>query len=244
MANEIGQILYKVQDYYNANGGAILYTNTDNEVISVELNDNNLTGIIDIDGTRDGQGRIQEDIFNQISTYNEKNISINKLSIQAPPGTQFTVVTNGVQRDLMVGRTGIYELEYEDVTITGLVFNKTIKYVLHKSLTEASLTLGINGLQTASNNFIQQIEQIPFEETTQEYWDAYHKIYQDFVIAYTEARINYIRGINGIYCYPSLQDNIYNSYDELLNAMQELGPQEGDYEDLQNIIIDYIYNLV
>lgn len=231
MANEIGQILYKVQDYYNGNGGTILYTNTSNEVISVELNDNNLKDIIDI----------QKDIFQQI--YGDKKISINKLSIQAPPGTQFTVKAKAdSQRKLMVGRTGIYELEYEGVTIEGLAFNKTKKYVLHKSLTEASLTLGINGLQSASNKFIQQVEQIPFEKTSQEYWDAYHEIYQDFVIAYTEARINYIRGINGIYCYPSLQDKSFTSYDELLNEMQTYELKEEDYEDLQNIIVDYVYN--
>ena len=172
-----------------------------------------------------------EDIFTDI--VNQIGASqFNKVGIQASPGTQ--IVMNNA-KTIMVGRTGIYELD-DDIAITAMYFVRPRKYEKDEEASAEAIEQGVARMQAAENAREQALEQfyvdnpvIPDRETDPEgyqaYWDAYNNIQMTYIAAYQEALNLYNSGINGIYVLPNPSD---------INAPE-------NYQDLYNVIIDFIY---
>ncbi len=170
-------------------------------------------------------------IFNDIvRAYGARQI--NKLGVQAPPGTQ-VVINNS--KTIMVGRTGIYELD-EDIYITNLYFIKPRKYVKDETASAQALEQGEQGMKDADIQRQQDLEQfyqdwpvIPDRDNDYEnymaYWDAYNDIQERYIIAYEEALKLFNQGSNGIYILPNPNN---------VNAPE-------NYQDLYNVIVDFIY---
>lgn len=172
-----------------------------------------------------------EDIFTDI--VNQIGASqFNKVGIQASPGTQ--IVMNNA-KTIMVGRTGIYELD-DDIAITAMYFVRPRKYEKDEEASAEAIEQGVARMQAAENARERALEQfyvdnpvIPDRETDPEgyqaYWDAYNNIQMTYIAAYQEALNLYNSGINGIYVLPNPGD---------INAPE-------NYQDLYNVIIDFIY---
>ena len=172
-----------------------------------------------------------EDIFTDI--VNQIGASqFNKVGIQASPGTQ--IVMNNA-KTIMVGRTGIYELD-DDIAITAMYFVRPRKYEKDEEASAEAIEQGVTGMQAAEDARERALEQfyvdnpvIPDRETDPEgyqaYWDAYNNIQMTYIAAYQEALNLYNSGINGIYVLPNPGD---------VNAPE-------NYQDLYNVIIDFIY---
>lgn len=172
-----------------------------------------------------------EDIFTDI--VNQIGASqFNKVGIQASPGTQ--IVMNNA-KTIMVGRTGIYELD-DDIAITAMYFVRPRKYEKDEEASAEAIEQGVAGMQAAEDARERALEQfyidnpvIPDRETDPEgyqaYWDAYNNIQMTYIAAYQEALNLYNSGINGIYVLPNPGD---------VSAPE-------NYQDLYNVIIDFIY---
>lgn len=172
-----------------------------------------------------------EDIFTDI--VNQIGASqFNKVGIQASPGTQ--IVMNNA-KTIMVGRTGIYELD-DDIAITAMYFVRPRKYEKDEEASAEAIEQGVARMQAAEDARERALEQfyvdnpvIPDRETDPEgyqaYWDAYNNIQMTYIAAYQEALNLYNSGINGIYVLPNPGD---------VNAPE-------NYQDLYNVIIDFIY---
>lgn len=172
-----------------------------------------------------------EDIFTDI--VNQIGASqFNKVGIQASPGTQ--IVMNNA-KTIMVGRTGIYELD-DDIAITAMYFVRPRKYEKDEEASAEAIEQGVARMQAAEDARERALEQfyvdnpvIPDRETDPEgyqaYWDAYNNIQMTYIAAYQEALNLYNSGINGIYVLPNPGD---------INAPE-------NYQDLYNVIIDFIY---
>lgn len=172
-----------------------------------------------------------EDIFTDI--VNQIGASqFNKVGIQASPGTQ--IVMNNA-KTIMVGRTGIYELD-DDIAITAMHFVRPRKYEKDEEASAEAIEQGVAEMQAAEDARERALEQfyvdnpvIPDRETDPEgyqaYWDAYNNIQMTYIAAYQEALNLYNSGINGIYVLPNPGD---------VNAPE-------NYQDLYNVIIDFIY---
>ena len=172
-----------------------------------------------------------EDIFTDI--VNQIGASqFNKVGIQASPGTQ--IVMNNA-KTIMVGRTGIYELN-DDIAITAMYFVRPRKYEKDEEASAEAIEQGVARMQAAADARERALEQfyvdnpiIPDRETDPEgyqaYWDAYNNIQMTYIAAYQEALNLYNSGINGIYVLPNPGD---------VDAPE-------NYQDLYNVIIDFIY---
>lgn len=172
-----------------------------------------------------------EDIFTDI--VNQIGASqFNKVGIQASPGTQ--IVMNNA-KTIMVGRTGIYELD-DDIAITAMYFVRPRKYEKDEEASAEAIEQGVARMQAAEDARERALEQfyvdnpvIPDRETDPEgyqaYWDAYNNIQMTYIAAYQEALNLYNSGINGIYVLPNPGN---------VNAPE-------NYQDLYNVIIDFIY---
>lgn len=96
---QIGQIVYRLQDYRNRESE--VSTNQNGAVVA---------GAGDLDMT--------SDLFSQFATsVSYRNAKVSKLGIQAPPHTK--MIIDG--RDIQVGNTGIYELD-DDIIIERIKF--------------------------------------------------------------------------------------------------------------------------
>lgn len=154
-----------------------------------------------------------------------------KLGIQAPPGTRVVMNNN---KTIMVGRTGIYELD-EDIVITSIYFVRPWQYIKDEAASSAAKEAGINGMlqanatrQASLDALNARFPNIPTDEDAEgyaEYWEAYNEIQSIYINAYKEALGQFNTGSNGIYVLPD--PNNPNS--------------EVNYKDLYNIIIDFIY---
>lgn len=172
-----------------------------------------------------------EDIFTDI--VNQIGASqFNKVGIQASPGTQ--IVMNNA-KTIMVGRTGIYELD-DDIAITAMYFVRPRKYEKDEEASAEAIEQGVARMQAAEDARERALDQfyvdnpvIPDRETDPEgyqaYWDAYNNIQMTYIAAYQEALNLYNSGVNGIYVLPNPGD---------VNAPE-------NYQDLYNVIIDFIY---
>lgn len=156
----------------------------------------------------------------------------NKVGVQAPAGTK--IVMNE-SKTIMVGRTGIYELD-DDIAITNMYFIRPRKYEKDEEASQQAIEQGIEGMQAADKKRADDLEQfykenpvMPDPDTDPEgyraYWDSYNNIQTTYIEAYQTALSLYNQGVNGIYVLPN-PDNID-------------APE--NYQDLYNVIIDFIY---
>ncbi len=154
-----------------------------------------------------------------------------KLGIQAPSGTR-AIINN---KNIMIGRTGIYELD-EEIAIESLRFVRPAKYQIDTAAikqaeeTGAGLMLSSEEARAAAlADLNRTYPNIPKEITDPNfisYWDSYIDIQNNYMnTSYEEGSLEYQHGRNGIYTLP---DPANINSDE-------------NYEDLYNIIIDYIY---
>lgn len=156
----------------------------------------------------------------------------NKVGVQAPAGTK--IVMNE-SKTIMVGRTGIYELD-DDIAITNMYFIRPRKYEKDEEASQQAIKQGTEGMQAADKKRADDLEQfykenpvMPDPDTDPEgyraYWDSYNNIQTTYIEAYQTALSLYNQGVNGIYVLPN-PDNID-------------APE--NYQDLYNVIIDFIY---
>lgn len=156
----------------------------------------------------------------------------NKVGVQAPAGTK--IVMNE-SKTIMVGRTGIYELD-DDIAITNMYFIRPRKYEKDEEASQQAIEYGTEGMQAADKKRADDLEQfykenpvMPDPDTDPEgyraYWDSYNNIQTTYIEAYQTALSLYNQGVNGIYVLPN-PDNID-------------APE--NYQDLYNVIIDFIY---
>lgn len=156
----------------------------------------------------------------------------NKVGVQAPAGTK--IVMNE-SKTIMVGRTGIYELD-DDIAITNMYFIRPRKYEKDEEASQQVIEQGTAGMQAADKKRSEDLEQfykenpvMPDPDTDPEgyraYWDSYNNIQTTYIEAYQTALSLYNQGVNGIYVLPN-PDNID-------------APE--NYQDLYNVIIDFIY---
>lgn len=156
----------------------------------------------------------------------------NKVGVQAPAGTK--IVMNE-SKTIMVGRTGIYELD-DDIAITNMYFIRPRKYEKDEEASQQAIEWGTEGMQAADKKRADDLEQfykenpvMPDPDTDPEgyraYWDSYNNIQTTYIEAYQTALSLYNQGVNGIYVLPN-PDNID-------------APE--NYQDLYNVIIDFIY---
>lgn len=156
----------------------------------------------------------------------------NKVGVQAPAGTK--IVMNE-SKTIMVGRTGIYELD-DDIAITNMYFIRPRKYEKDEEASQQAIEQGTEGMQAADKKRADDLEQfykenpvMPDPDTDPEgyraYWDSYNNIQTTYIEAYQTALSLYNQGVNGIYVL-SNPDNID-------------APE--NYQDLYNVIIDFIY---
>lgn len=156
----------------------------------------------------------------------------NKVGVQAPAGTK--IVMNE-SKTIMVGRTGIYELD-DDIAITNMYFIRPRKYEKDEEASQQAIEQGTEGMQAADKKRADDLEQfykenpvMPDPDTDPEgyraYWDSYNNIQTTYIEAYQTALSLYSQGVNGIYVLPN-PDNID-------------APE--NYQDLYNVIIDFIY---
>lgn len=164
-----------------------------------------------------------------VSSYGAKQF--NKIGIQAPPGTKVVMNTN---KTIMVGRTGIYELD-DDIVITNLYFVRPRRYIKDEVASADAIAAGTAGMLAADaqrTNSLNQLRSdyptIPTDESNPNYkiyWDRYNVIQTTYIEAYQEALGQFNTGVNGIYVLPN-PDNT--------NA-------EENFQDLYNVILDFIY---
>ena len=219
---QIGQIVYNVEDYVG-HGGLVSSSAINpftSDYIVEDQSENNLD-----EGTR-RKINIYEDILNQCGIKEVK-----KLGIQAPPGTKFQIDPDYSSNPiyLIVGRTGIYELDLTDESSNSLKYLSFIRpqnYVLDESDSFARVSEGITKMNESKNKFDKEIKQLQDfygtisadTDTGKTFWKEYDRLYQDYCIEHENARALYLQGVNGVY-------------------------HRGSEGDLQNIIIDFYYEL-
>lgn len=142
-----------------------------------------------------------------------------KVGIQAPPGTK--IVFNN-SRTIMVGRTGVYEIE---ATINHMYIVRLVNYI-HQTSNERTLKIqGIDAMQEAEkswNTYLQGLT-VPAIDASDTEWTEFDKAFvarqATYDAAYNNGLKTYLQGLNGIY------------------EQDKTNP----YVDVENIIIDYQY---
>ena len=215
--SQIGQIVYNVEDY--SGHGGLISSSKDEPLTKTVIDD----GINEVE---------KIDIYNKNIFENISASKITKLGIQAPPGTQFILnenadLNNSLALNMMIGRTGIYELELSGEgsnIITSLRFIKPAVYVLDESESFTRTQQGITNMNKAREDFENKHNQLKLlhqtasnTEANQEYWEEYDVLYKTYCQEYESARALYLQGINGVY-------------------------KKTEESELQNIIIDFYYD--
>ena len=155
-----------------------------------------------------------------------------KLGIQAPAGTRAIINS----KNIMIGRTGIYELD-EDIAIESLRFVRPAKYQRDEAAIKTAEETGANLMQSSEQtrasalaDLNRRYPRIPTDAgdpSFTAYWDQYINIQNNYTTtSYEDGALEYQRGRNGIYTLPD-PANI---------------DSDANYEDLYNIVIDYIYD--
>lgn len=156
-------------------------------------------------------GQILDGIYSNIVPL---GTSWKKIGIQAPPGTQVVFGEGETAKTILIGRTGLYELDEDGITVSAITFIQPVNYVLDGSATAEAL---INGLEKIAeqSQIIQDLSDSLEKASTEE---SKKIIIDNLAIASTkleEAIALYQSGLRGIY------------------------KKEG-YDDLENVIVDYV----
>lgn len=116
-------------------------------------------------------------------------------------------------QEIMIGRTGIYELD-EVVPVTSLRFIKKQTYILDNSATESQLQDAKDRIKSLEEK--RKAAMAALKPSDPNYYTKYIAIQEEFYQGYSVALELYNEALQGIYI-------------------------RGGEEDLENIIIDYLY---
>lgn len=111
--------------------------------------------VADSEGSYPSGINIYTDILTQITPN-----SLTKIGIQAPPGTQLQM--NGI-KEIMIGRTGIYELD-EGISITSLKFYRPKTYVVNNSKTAENQKKGQEQMDAAKQTYDEEVAGLSRED--------------------------------------------------------------------------------
>ena len=219
MGIQFKQIVYNLEDY-GGSGGLISTKQGDlTELVYSAVYQNNLN-----DST--------ETTTNDETDYENKKINIfkdnilkgfnnvKKIGIQAPPGTKFTfnkATTQDTGEWIMVGRTGIYELN-DDIVINYLRFQRPQNYIINKELSQQLQATGTGIMKVARDTFLQKINELEKTlgqapdrtEAGSEYWTEYNNAHQNYITQYKSGLGIYLKGKAGVYVPDPTIVDLYN----------------------------------
>lgn len=219
MGIQFKQIVYNLEDY-GGSGGLISTKQGDLfELVYSAVYQNNLN-----DST--------ETTTNDETDYENKKINIfgvnilkgfnnvKKIGIQAPPGTKFTfnkATTQDTGEWIMVGRTGIYELN-DDIVIDYLRFQRPQNYIINKELSQQLQATGTGIMKAARDTFLQKINELEKTlgqapdrtEAGSEYWTEYNNAHQNYITQYKSGLGIYLKGKAGVYVPDPTIVDLYN----------------------------------
>lgn len=220
MAENIGQLYYQVERISD-----------DKQSITTVSSPAITSGDITIFGSN----------HNIVSEYGAARFT--RLGIQAPPGTK--VVLNRTH-SVIIGRTGVYELEAD---VTHMYFVKMRKYerdeeaILKAKYDGSKMMHDAEVARIANMNALPWTEDFPANENSwenwqsrsgdksEDYWNKYISYESQFIDGenrdgYEAGLALYQKGRNGIYKLPNPQDE----------------DAEENFVDLRNVVIDFIYS--
>ena len=128
-------------------------------------------------------------------------------------------------KTIMIGRTGIYELD-EDIAITSMYFVRPKNYIKDEEETELKKQQGekiIKDAKAALEAAIKALGEEPTDQTSEAYktyWNGYNEANDTYIAAFQEGSATLNQGLNGVY------------------KLDEDNP----YGDLENVIVDFIYD--
>ncbi len=219
MGIQFKQIVYNLEDY-GGSGGLVSTKQGDlSELVYSAVYQNNLNDSTETttnDETDYENKKI--DIFgvNILKGFN----NVKKIGIQAPPGTKFTfnkATTQDTGEWIMVGRTGIYELN-DDIVINYLRFQRPQNYIINKELSQQLQATGTGIMKVARDTFLQKINdlektlgQAPDRtEAGSEYWTEYNNAHQNYITQYKSGLGIYLKGKAGVYVPDPTIVDLYN----------------------------------
>ena len=158
--------------------------------------------VVDTSSTGDGKHYISSgiDIYNDIVSASSAK-QFTKVGIQAPPGAQ--VVMNA-SKTIMIGRTGIYELD-EDIVITSMKFVRPTVYIKDEKESESKKQEGekiIKEAKVALEAAIAALGEEPTDPTSdayKTYWNGYNKANETYITAFQKGSAILNQGLNGVY---------------------------------------------
>lgn len=219
MGIQFKQIVYNLEDY-GGSGGLVSTKQGDlSELVYSAVYQNNLNDSTETttnDETDYENKKI--DIFgvNILKGFN----NVKKIGIQAPPGTKFTfnkATTQDTGEWIMVGRTGIYELN-DDIVINYLRFQRPQNYIVNKELSQQLQATGTGIMKVARDIFLQKINELEKTlgqapdrtEAGSEYWTEYNNAHQNYITQYKSGLGIYLKGKAGIYVPDPTIVDLYN----------------------------------
>lgn len=158
--------------------------------------------VVDTSSTGDGKHYISSgiDIYNDIVSASSAK-QFTKVGIQAPPGAQ--VVMNA-SKTIMIGRTGIYELD-EDIVITSMKFVRPTVYIKDEKESESKKQEGekiIKEAKVALEAAIAALGEEPTDPTSdayKTYWNGYNEANEAYIAAFQKGSAILNQGLNGVY---------------------------------------------
>ena len=158
--------------------------------------------VVDTSSTGDGKHYISSgiDIYNDIVSASSAK-QFTKVGIQAPPGAQ--VVMNA-SKTIMIGRTGIYELD-EDIVITSMKFVRPTVYIKDEEESESKKQEGekiIKEAKAALEAAIAALGEEPVDPTSdayKTYWNGYNEANETYITAFQKGSAILNQGLNGVY---------------------------------------------
>lgn len=158
--------------------------------------------VVDTSSTGDGKHYISSgiDIYNDIVSASSAK-QFTKVGIQAPPGAQ--VVMNA-SKTIMIGRTGIYELD-EDIVITSMKFVRPTVYIKDEKESESKKQEGekiIKEAKVALEAAIAALGEEPTDPTSdayKTYWNGYKEANETYIAAFQKGSAILNQGLNGVY---------------------------------------------
>lgn len=158
--------------------------------------------VVDTSSTGDGKHYISSgiDIYNDIVSASSAK-QFTKVGIQAPPGAQ---VLMNASKTIMIGRTGIYELD-EDIVITSMKFVRPTVYIKDEKESESKKQEGekiIKDAKVALEAAIAALGEEPTDPTSdayKTYWNGYNEANETYITAFQKGSAILNQGLNGVY---------------------------------------------
>ncbi len=219
MGIQFKQIVYNLEDY-GGSGGLVSTKQGDlSELVYSAVYQNNLNDSTETTTNDEIDYENKKiDIFgvNILKGFN----NVKKIGIQAPPGTKFTfnkATTQDTGEWIMVGRTGIYELN-DDIVINYLRFQRPQNYIVNKELSQQLQATGTGIMKVARDIFLQKINELEKTlgqapdrtEAGSEYWTEYNNAHQNYITQYKSGLGIYLKGKAGVYVPDPTIVDLYN----------------------------------